>query len=163
MEASFYACESCCLYFPTNHPKARSFFNWHVYCILPKYVEYSDRLHSFDERGETQILSKNDIPDTYTCTLSDLELLAYACIVSEPEKTDTHLPYYVLCRSCSMYFPLRHPDATLWRLSHERCPFKGTSSKPENMGISYSDNFPAHYICVLSPVEQLAYIGLDQS
>lgn len=165
--ADFYVCPECRLYFPTGHPASKAFNNVHAYCTLPPYTSYDERLHTFEERGGPQVLSRDDIPDDCTCTLNSLELLAYACTVSEPEPvpapTHAHAGHYVLCRSCAAYFPMAHPGAINWRVRHVLCSTKGMGNKPENIGISYANVYPDYYTCELSPLEQLACSQQDRA
>ena len=75
--SDFYLCETCRQFWPARHPAAAAWVSRHWTCTLPEYVDYDSRMVTFAERVPVGLVNGNDLPEGYTCTLGDLELLAF--------------------------------------------------------------------------------------
>ena len=86
--SDFYLCETCRLFWPARHPEAAAWVSKHWTCTLPEYTGYDERMVTFAERIPVGLVSGNDIPEEYNCTLGDLELLAFGGDVQEEQEEE---------------------------------------------------------------------------
>jgi hypothetical protein len=73
----------CCrvhhVYYPTAHPGYTVWLADHLFCAMPEYGSWENRMACFEGRtgNALHLSAKADIPEHYTCPLSFLEQLAF--------------------------------------------------------------------------------------